>query len=101
MHAGRSTQHELLAGISATELWWSHVLRESEDGEVEVAYSADAEAAIELVAPSALLALPSRQGLLVVDQLLWAKEGVNHSRSGLYAALLIENLLAHNTPTGR
>ncbi len=96
MHAVSSTQHELLAGISATELWWSDVGRESEDGEVEVAYSADAEGAIELVAPGALLALPTGQGLLVVDQLLWAKEGVNQSRSGLYAALLIENLLAHN-----
>ena len=50
----------------------------------------------ELVAPGGLLALPTGPGLLVVDQLLWGKAGVNQSRSGLYAALLIGNLLAQN-----
>jgi len=98
LHALANGEHELLEGISATDLWWSQVKRSGETGGIQVAYAVEGgEGAIELVAPGALVAMPVSQGLLVVDQMQWGREDVHQQRSGQYIALLLGNLL-HQTP---
>ena len=107
MHALRSGEHQVLEGISATDLWWSVVRRGQngggEAGGIQVAYAVGAgEGAVELVAPGALVATPVGQGLLVVDQMQWEREDVHQQRSGQYIALLLSNLLrlrASTTPS--
>ena len=103
MHALRSGEHQVLEGISATDLWWSDVRRGEngggEAGGIQVAYAVGAgEDAVELVAPGALVATPVGQGLLVVDQMQWEREDVHQQRSGQYIALLLGNLLRQTAP---
>ena len=101
LHAIRTNDDPLLAGISATELWWSQFslwanYKETGTG-VEVAYSVklpkDAKGPRELVGPGALVSIPVGEGRLLIDQLLWEKDDVPVKRANLYIALLLENLL--------
>ena len=101
IHAVRTAQDPVLAGISATDLWWSEYKpwERVESGDVAVAYAVKppegAEGVRELVAPGALLAIPSGKGRLLIDQLLWEDtpdQGTRVDRRGQYAALLLHNL---------
>ena len=94
-HAVMTSEHELLDGLSGTDLWWSRYpsWHRKEQGAVAVAYAAvGAEQAYELAAPGALLVCEMQKGLLVIDQMLWEKQEVHQNRSGQYIAILLDNL---------
>ena len=102
IHAVRKAPHPALAGVSASDLWWSRFIpwERKEQGPVAVAYSVKPAEGTknlrELVAPGALTAVSVGKGTLLIDQLLWEKKDVHQDRSGQYAALLLENLIRRN-----
>jgi len=95
LHAVRVAQHPLLAGISATDLWWGqyHIWGFTPEGAVQIAYAASVRGeATELVGEGGLIAIPVGTGRLLIDQLLWEKQDVHQERSGQYISLLLHNL---------
>jgi hypothetical protein len=98
-HAMKNAADALLAGISATEVWWAEYPREGdrdhEQGPTEIAYAVRVgkpiPGAVELITPGGLFKIPVGSGLLVIDQLLWDK--ATSPKSRLYLSLLLTNLM--------
>ena len=94
-HAVRVAQDPLLAGISATDLWWGQygIWSFAPEGAVQIAYAATVKGeSTELVGEGGLIAIPVGKGRLLIDQLLWEKPDVHQERSGQYISLLLHNL---------
>ena len=94
-HAVSAGEHPLLAGISATDLWWGRygIWGFAPEGGVEIAHAVKAGApAREVVRDGGLLEVPVGSGRLLIDQLLWESTDVHQQRSAQYILLLLQNL---------